>query len=162
MGSQPSQNQRRRPSQARSRATWEAIVEAAAQILERHGADGFNTNAVAERAGVSIGTLYQYFPDKRAILLAAARRELGETAPLSLRQGALLRALIAMIERLGAMGGAAAARPAASTRKPSQRRSRCQAGWERCWTDLAHAWLLVVLDAPQPSLRPIPIRRRPR
>ena len=53
----------------------DAIVEAAARILEDHGHAGFNTNAVAERAGVSIGTLYQYFPDSDAVLGALISRE---------------------------------------------------------------------------------------
>lgn len=63
------------PRQRRSRATVDDILEAAAQILEALGEQGFNTNAVAARAGVSIGTLYRYFPDKRAILMALARQE---------------------------------------------------------------------------------------
>ncbi|MEL7739494.1 TetR/AcrR family transcriptional regulator [Citromicrobium bathyomarinum] len=66
---------RKQPSQARARHTVDAIVEAAARILEEHGYGGFNTNAVAERAGVSIGTLYQYFPDKDALLGALIGRE---------------------------------------------------------------------------------------
>ena len=78
---EPKPNQRRSPRQARSRATWNAIVEASAQILEREGPEGLTTNDVAERAGVSIGTLYQYFPDKQAILIAAARRELTRSPP---------------------------------------------------------------------------------
>jgi AcrR family transcriptional regulator len=45
-----------------------AILEAAAQVVLQDGEAGFNTNRIAERAGVSIGTLYQYFPDKAAIL----------------------------------------------------------------------------------------------
>lgn len=52
-----------------------AIIEAAARILEWRGHDGPTTNAVAERAGVSIGTLYQYFPDKEALLGALIARE---------------------------------------------------------------------------------------
>ena len=64
------------PRQARAKASVEAILEAAAQLLESGGEAGFNTNAVAERAGVSIGTLYRYFPDKRAILAALAAREM--------------------------------------------------------------------------------------
>ncbi|MFI4965888.1 MAG: TetR/AcrR family transcriptional regulator [Caulobacterales bacterium] len=64
------------PRQARAKASLEAILEAAAQLLEARGEAGFNTNAVAERAGVSIGTLYRYFPDKRAILAALAAREM--------------------------------------------------------------------------------------
>jgi len=66
---------RKLPSQERAQHTVEAIVEAAARILERLGHDGFNTNAVAELAGVSIGTLYQYFPDKDALLGALIARE---------------------------------------------------------------------------------------
>ena len=67
---------RKIPTQARSRATVEVVLEAAAQLLESVGARGFNTNAVAERAGVGIGTLYRYFPDKQSILTALARREM--------------------------------------------------------------------------------------
>ena len=87
-------------------------MEAAAQILEREGPDGFNTAAVAERAGVSIGTLYQYFPDKQAILVAAARREVDAGEPArSGRQRALMRALIAVLESVGRLTGAAPATP---------------------------------------------------
>lgn len=67
--------QRRKPQQARAEATVELIFEASARILQTEGRDGLTTNKVAQRAGVSIGTLYAYFPDKEAILLAMARRE---------------------------------------------------------------------------------------
>ncbi|HEY1709763.1 MAG TPA: helix-turn-helix domain-containing protein [Rhizomicrobium sp.] len=66
---------RRAPKQARAKATIDAILEATAQILEKQGEKVFTTNHVAERAGVSIGSLYQYFPDKRAILREMAKRE---------------------------------------------------------------------------------------
>jgi AcrR family transcriptional regulator len=65
---------RKHPSQQRSRATVDAILEAAARILEGAGLDALTTNAVAERAGVSIGSLYQYFPSKQAILLELLHR----------------------------------------------------------------------------------------
>ena len=58
----------RKPKQGRSKATVAAIVEAAARILAEQGWAGFNTNAVAARAGVSIGSLYEYFPDKQALV----------------------------------------------------------------------------------------------
>lgn len=58
---------RKRPKQARSTVTVDAIVEAAARILEVEGFDGYSTNAIAQRAGVSVGSLYQYFPAKDAI-----------------------------------------------------------------------------------------------
>jgi AcrR family transcriptional regulator len=66
---------RKKPTQPRSKQTVAALLEAAAQVLERDGLEGFNTNAVAERAGVSIGSLYQYFPGKDALTLALMRRE---------------------------------------------------------------------------------------
>jgi AcrR family transcriptional regulator len=149
--------QRRSPRQARSRAACEAIVEAAAQILERHGPEALNTNAVAERAGVSIGTLYQYFPDKQAILIAAARRELG-AGPLPGRAAALVAALIATLERLGGFGAAAAAPGAPASKAASPRRRRRPDAWERLIVDLASDWLGLL--APAPALRPIPVRRR--
>ena len=75
-GRQPTENKRRIPRQARAAETVAAILEAAAQILESGGLGAFTTNSVAARAGVSIGTLYQYFTDKNAVLLGLARREL--------------------------------------------------------------------------------------
>lgn len=70
------ETKRKVPAQARAKRTVDHILEAALQLLERDGEQGFNTNAVAERAGVSIGTLYRYYPDKHAILAALARREM--------------------------------------------------------------------------------------
>jgi len=66
---------RKAPKQARSAETVSVIVEAAARILEQAGLGGFTTNAVAERAGVSIGSLYQYFGGKEALLGALIVRE---------------------------------------------------------------------------------------
>ncbi|SRR5260221_591797 len=70
---------RRAPRQARARDTVEIIYEATAQILLREGRAALNTNLIARRAGISVGTLYQYFPNKVAILLAMARREIQRT-----------------------------------------------------------------------------------
>lgn len=61
---------RKLPKQARGRATCDAIIEAAAHIISKGGLAAYNTNAVAERAGVSIGSLYQYFPNKDALMVA--------------------------------------------------------------------------------------------
>ncbi|WP_342587937.1 TetR/AcrR family transcriptional regulator [Rhizobium oryziradicis] len=67
---------RKRPTQARSKVTVDAIIEAAARILSDHGWTGFTTNKVAEAAGVSIGSYYQYFPDKHALVDAIRERHL--------------------------------------------------------------------------------------
>ena len=66
---------RRTAVQRRAISTVEAIVEAAAHILEARGFEGYTTNAIAERAGASIGSLYQYFPNKDAITLALIERD---------------------------------------------------------------------------------------
>src|SRR5579871_2516841 len=73
---QGAESKRRIPQRVGSAATVEAIYEATARILQAHGREGLNTNLIAERAGVSIGTLYGYFPNKETILLDMARREM--------------------------------------------------------------------------------------
>jgi AcrR family transcriptional regulator len=65
---------RKAPKQARSQATIDTILEATARILSKRGYAGTNTNLIAERAGVSIGSLYQYFPNKDSLIAALYRR----------------------------------------------------------------------------------------
>jgi AcrR family transcriptional regulator len=67
---------RRAPRQGRALEKVELILEAAIRLLERDGIESLTTNALAETAGVSIGTLYQYFHDKNAVLAALADREM--------------------------------------------------------------------------------------
>jgi AcrR family transcriptional regulator len=69
---------RKEPRQARSRATVETILQAGARILSDEGWAGFTTNKVADLAGVSIGSLYQYFPDKLSLVDAIRRRHLDD------------------------------------------------------------------------------------
>lgn len=69
---------RKQPRQGRSRATVDAIVTATAHILIDHGYDGMTTGRVAERAGVSIGSLYQYFPNKEALVARLVERHAAE------------------------------------------------------------------------------------
>jgi AcrR family transcriptional regulator len=76
---------RKTPVQERSRATVEALLEATADILVRRGYAALTTNAVAERAGVNIASLYQYFPSKEAIV-AELRRRHGADQRAVLRQ----------------------------------------------------------------------------
>jgi AcrR family transcriptional regulator len=61
---------RKTPLQARAAVTVEAISEATIQVLLTHGADRLTTTRVAHRAGVSVGTLYQYYPNKQSLLFA--------------------------------------------------------------------------------------------
>jgi len=65
---------RKTPRQKRSRATVEALLEATADILARHGYAKLTTNGIADRAGVNIASLYQYFPGKEAIVAELQRR----------------------------------------------------------------------------------------
>jgi AcrR family transcriptional regulator len=73
---------RKRPKQARSTELVSAILEAAAQVLTKEGAPRFTTARVAERAGVSVGSVYQYFPNKAAILFRLQSDEWRQTSEL--------------------------------------------------------------------------------
>lgn len=64
-----------RPSQARSRITFDRILSVAKEIIVEQGIAALNTNLVAERAGINIGTVYHYFPDKIAILLELSKAD---------------------------------------------------------------------------------------
>ncbi len=64
----------RKPRQSRSRVTVGAILDAAIVVMKKHGVGGITTNRVADAAGVSVGSLYQYFPDKQAIYHALHER----------------------------------------------------------------------------------------
>lgn len=72
---QDNDSTRKTPTQQRSRQTIETILEATAQILEEDGGERLTTNRLADRAGYSIGTIYQYFPNREAILLALIERQ---------------------------------------------------------------------------------------
>jgi AcrR family transcriptional regulator len=67
---------RKRPRQDRAKATVDSILEATARVLVKQGFDGLTTNAVAAAAGVSIGSLYQYFPNKEALVSALLERHM--------------------------------------------------------------------------------------
>ncbi|WP_370248320.1 TetR/AcrR family transcriptional regulator [Nocardioides sp.] len=88
---------RKTPRQARSRAMVERLVAAGRDVLVAHGYDGFTTNKVADAAGVSPGSLYQYFPDKAAILDVVLDRWSDEVAE---------RVAAALADRIGATGPA--------------------------------------------------------
>lgn len=74
MARKPLTNPRKNASQERSRATVDALLEATARILVKEGFDKASTNRIAEVAGVSVGSLYQYFPSKEALVVAVAKR----------------------------------------------------------------------------------------
>jgi len=79
----PLQKPRKLPKQERSQATVSAILIATTRILTEEGYDKFNTNRVAELAGVSVGSLYQYFPNKEALLYALGEHHANEMAQLA-------------------------------------------------------------------------------
>jgi AcrR family transcriptional regulator len=74
MARRPPTNPRKHASQDRSRATVDALIEATARILVSEGFDKASTNRIAEKAGVSVGSLYQYFPGKEALVIAVIER----------------------------------------------------------------------------------------
>lgn len=71
----PLSRMRKTPTQARSQVTVETIFEATARIVENEGEGALTTNRIAAEAGFSIGTLYQYFPSKEAVVLAMVQRQ---------------------------------------------------------------------------------------
>jgi AcrR family transcriptional regulator len=101
-------NPRKLPQQDRSRLTVEAILEATTRILTQEGYDKANTNRIAERAGISVGSLYQYFPNKESLMAALIEQHSNEIAqlmesklkdlsdaPLEIAIPALIKAVIA-------------------------------------------------------------------
>jgi AcrR family transcriptional regulator len=108
MARRPLTNPRKNASQLRSRATVDALVEATARILVREGFDKASTNRIAEVAGVSVGSLYQYFPSKEALVAAVidrhkhdiqkvVRSEIAKVADQPIEQG--IRMLVAVAVR---------------------------------------------------------------
>jgi AcrR family transcriptional regulator len=69
---------RRKPTQERAQVTVEAMLDAAVKLLKRGGSSSITTNRIAETAGVSIGSVYQYFPNKRAIFIALHERHISQ------------------------------------------------------------------------------------
>ncbi|HEY1898526.1 MAG TPA: TetR/AcrR family transcriptional regulator [Steroidobacteraceae bacterium] len=74
----PRRQRRRVPRQRRALITVEAILDAVVRILKREGVTAVTTNRIAEVAGVSVGSVYQYFPDKRAVFVALHKRHVEE------------------------------------------------------------------------------------
>jgi AcrR family transcriptional regulator len=92
---------RKAPRQSRSQATVKAILDATARILVERGFAAVTTNAVAERAGVSVGSLYQYFPNKDALVTALHARHGKQMTAVILR--ALTKAMDTTLD--DALGG---------------------------------------------------------
>ncbi|HTV86827.1 MAG TPA: TetR/AcrR family transcriptional regulator [Dyella sp.] len=99
----PKVSPRKRPRQARSTATVDAILQAATYILVKHGWAHFTTNRVAERAGVNIASLYQYFPNKESIVVELQRRHVESARPDNADAMAALQAKGSLRGKLGAL-----------------------------------------------------------
>ncbi len=82
---------RKSPLQTRARVSVDSILEASAQVLEEYGLRKFSTNRVAQRAGVSIGTLYQYFPNKESLIAAIQQKHLDDLSAIMERAFATAR-----------------------------------------------------------------------
>jgi AcrR family transcriptional regulator len=93
MARRPLTKPRKNASQERSRVTVDALIEATARILVREGFDKASTNHIAETAGVSVGSLYQYFPSKEALVGAVIDRHNDEIVQV-------VRGVLAEIETL--------------------------------------------------------------
>ena len=104
MARKPLTKPRKKASQERSRALVDTLIEATARVLVKEGFDKASTNRIAEKAGVSVGSLYQYFPSKEALVAAVMERHneeimqvvyeaLAEVATLPMEQG--VRKLVA-------------------------------------------------------------------
>lgn len=78
MSARRSKRPRRKAKQDRARETVGVVLEAAARVLARHGYAGATTNRIAEAAGVSVGTVYEYFANKEAVFEALVEREMEE------------------------------------------------------------------------------------
>ncbi|MDJ0789673.1 MAG: helix-turn-helix domain-containing protein [Myxococcota bacterium] len=96
---------RKRPRQRRARESVEAILEATRQLLTEGPIESFSTDAIAERAGVSVGTLYQYFEDKADLVREVGERHVREVGALlasvaapDASDGSLRRYAVALLE----------------------------------------------------------------
>jgi AcrR family transcriptional regulator len=96
MARKPRTNPRKSASQERSRLTVDTILEATARILIEEGYDRASTNKIAAVAGVSIGSIYQYFPSKEALVAAVSERHSHEV--LQLMRSALVKVTARPIE----------------------------------------------------------------
>src|SRR5580658_8023598 len=93
---------KKQPRQARSRATVDYILSAAVELLSRDGTARLSTNRIARRAGVAVASLYQYFPNKEAILNALFQMQLSEElAELTARSSELQHEPFARAIRVG-------------------------------------------------------------
>jgi len=97
MARRPPTKPRKHASQERSRATVDALIEATARILVREGFDRASTNRIAEVAGVSVGSLYQYYPGKEALVAAVIDRHHQEI--MQVVRGALAEVASQSIEK---------------------------------------------------------------
>ena len=106
---------RKQPKQARAADLVEAILQAAVQVLASEGAQRFTTTRVAEKAGVSVGSLYQYFPNKAALLFRLQSDEWRQT-------GGLLRTILADDRNRRSNGCVPLSTPSSA---PNAKRPRC-------------------------------------
>ncbi len=144
---------RKEPQQERSRATVECIVEAGTRVLVAHGYDGASTNRIAAAAGVSPGSLYQYFPNKDAIIVAVVERYSSDlamrmadqmTSLLDARPETLIRTMLAAL--VDAIGEQPEILRAVVEQIPRREGIHKLAHFERRIEDLTRAYLMLHRD----------------
>src|SRR6056297_1930332 len=119
---------RKRPRQERSRRLVAKVLDEATRLFSELGYHATTTNHIAEAAGVSVGSLYQYFPNKDALLVVLAERHIAEAAPAfreRLRELESEQPPIEQVARsLSGSAASAASIRASGSRSPASRRSR--------------------------------------
>lgn len=149
---------RRVPRQARSRATVERILDATARVLEREGYDAATTNRVAAEAGVSPGSLYQYFADREDLLVALTERFVAgfeRTLEPALRSAVVLDPATAseglVRATLDALEAQAPLLRALTAHVPGDRQAELVGGMRRRAADHVFATLSRIRPAPDPG-----------
>jgi AcrR family transcriptional regulator len=164
MARRPRTSPRKQPRQQRSQATVEAILDATARVLCTTGYDRASTNRVALAAGVSVGSLYQYFPSKEALVAALVERHVAQMTHLvktKLAEVASAPLAVAVRTMIDAMFAAHAVDPRLHKvlieQVPRVGRLEQVVGVER----EVEALVAALLEARRGDLRPPPARLKP-
>ena len=155
---------RKLPTQPRARATVEAVLQACAQELVAEGYEATNINSIAKRAGVSVGSIYQYFPTKDALIGAVVRAhtramiEAFGAVPDTLAVAPLAEAVRWVASRaIAAYAVAPELRHVINSQVPRAHAFMQTADFDAWLADTAHAFLAAHRDALRPANLPLAV-----